>query len=331
MDYELMKQTRQHFSKIGLMYFLGSLIIMGIQLLVSFLTQTFAPSLLESYDTALLISMIPTYAVSMPLMMLLIRTIPAAPKKPAVNMRIGHWFITLLICFSGMYLSNILGNIITQLIGLAKGGTVGNDLLDIVSNTGIITTIVIMVILAPVMEELIFRKLLIDRIVTYGEGTAVLMSALFFGLFHGNLNQFAYAFVLGLIFGFIYVKTRTVRYTIPLHMVINFMGSVLSMIVLRASGYEELARVMTEDPGALTSYMMEALPGLMILIAYAFLLIGATIAGLVLFFVNLKKFVCYPGTVVIPKGKRFSICILNVGMILFTLYWLARIILQLFA
>ena len=46
----------------------------------------------------------------------------------------------------------------------------------------------------------------------------MLFSGLMFGLFHGNLNQFVYAFVLGLCFGFIYVKTGNIRYTIGLHM-----------------------------------------------------------------------------------------------------------------
>lgn len=357
MNYEDLRQTRKHFSRIGLIYFLGTLLITTLQTLCNVITSLFFPSLLENPDLSLIINMIPMYVISMPLLMFLIRTfIPTAPQTGSVpassggpdpdlsggysgpqaapatqkKMTVGQWLVAFIICFAGMYISNILGTILTTLIGLAKGSMVNNGILDIVSSTGLAATILIIVILAPIMEEILFRKLLIDRIAPYGEGTAVLISGLFFGLFHGNLNQFAYAFVLGLLFGFIYVKTRNIRYTILMHMAVNFMGSVLSMFVLRASRYEELARIMTEQPEALTEYMMEALPGLMILMVYAFLLVGLTIAGVVLFFVNLRKFSCKPGVVVIPKGKRFTTCILNPGMILFSLYWIVMIILQLF-
>ena len=42
-----------------------------------------------------------------------------------------------------------------------------------------------------------FRKLLIDRIVPFGQRVAVVVSGLAFGLFHGNFYQFFYAFSLG--------------------------------------------------------------------------------------------------------------------------------------
>ena len=49
------------------------------------------------------------------------------------------------------------------------------------------------VVLAPVMEELIFRKVLIDRTIVYGDKAAVVLSGLLFGVFHGNFHQFFYA------------------------------------------------------------------------------------------------------------------------------------------
>ena len=350
MNQESLKQIRKHFSKIGLIYFLGTLLIIAVQTASGWLVLRFAPSMLENNDLALIIAMIPMYVIAMPVLILLIRTVPTTPpvtfpdaSSPdsgshspytapvsTKKMTVGQWIVAFMICFAGMYISNIIGTVITQLIGMAKGGMVNNDILNVVSSTGLLTTIAIIVIIAPVMEEILFRKLLIDRIVSCGEGTAVLISGLLFGLFHGNLNQFAYAFVLGLLFGFIYVKTRNIRYTILMHMVVNFMGSVLSMIVLRASGYEELVRIMNDQPEALTNHMMEALPGMMILMVYAFMLIGVTIAGIVLFFVNLRKFACYPGAVVVPKGKRFTTFLLNPGMLLFILFWTIKIILQLF-
>ena len=49
-----------------------------------------------------------------------------------------------------------------------------------------------------------------------------------FGLFHLNLFQFFYAFGLGLMFGYVYMRTSQLRYSIVMHMIINFNGSVLA-------------------------------------------------------------------------------------------------------
>ena len=149
-----------------------------------------------------------------------------------------------------------------------------------------------------------------------------------FGLFHGNLNQFAYAFILGVIFGFVYVKTGTIRYTILLHMIINFMGSVLGVLVLKLIDYNALMEA-SNDPEIMTAYMMSHLPQFMVYMIYCFVLLGLVIAGIVLFIVKIKQIRLEAGEVRIPKGQRFSSTILNVGMILYFIFWIIVIIYQL--
>ena len=74
-----------------------------------------------------------------------------------------------------------------------------------------------------------------------------MVSGLMFGLFHGNLNQFVYAFVLGLFLAFLYVKTGNLKITIALHMMINFVGGIVSSWLMRMidlTEYEELMQKM---------------------------------------------------------------------------------------
>lgn len=163
----------------------------------------------------------------------------------------------------------------------------------------------------------------------YGEGVAVLFSGLMFGLFHGNLNQFVYAFVLGLCFGFIYVKTGNIRYTIGLHMLVNFLGSVLGVAILKWLGDDFLS--IASDPAGMMSYMTGNFGKLIVYFIYIFLLLGVAIAGIILFIVNLKKIRFLPGMNTIPKGKRFSTTVLNVGMALYMIVWIVIIIVQLLA
>lgn len=330
MENEMMTQTKKHFSKLGLMYFLGSLIIMGIQLLTSFIIGAVDLDIFDNYDIYFLVIMLPMYAISMPIMALLIRTVPAEQPVVKKKMTVGQWFVAFIMCYAAMYLSNVIGLLLTQVIGIIKGSGVANNILNIASTTNPWTNLLVMVICAPIAEELLFRKLLIDRTVKYGEGCAVVFSGLLFGLFHGNLNQFTYAFVLGLFFGFIYVKTRNIIYSVLMHMLINFMSSVLVMSLLKACGYDELMNSMNGNPDAMMPIIMERLPQWLLFMLYMVVIFGLVIAGIILLVVNLNKFTCKPGEITVPKGKRFTTYILNVGMILFCLLWLAQIIIQLF-
>lgn len=86
--------------------------------------------------------------------------------------------------------------------------------------------ILLAIIGAPIVEETIFRKLIIDKVAHHGEALAVLVSALLFGLMHGNLAQFFLAFFVGIVFGIVYIKTRNIFYTMGLHCLMNTFASI---------------------------------------------------------------------------------------------------------
>lgn len=65
----------------------------------------------------------------------------------------------------------------------------------------------------------------------YGARISVFLSALMFALFHGNLSQFFYAFLLGGFFAVVYIKTGNIIYPIILHMAANLSGSVVGVIM----------------------------------------------------------------------------------------------------
>lgn len=321
-----LKQTRRHFSKLGLMFLFGTLIIYGIQIVASVIANAVNPALLESTSYALLITMIPMYVIAMPLMALLIRTVPAVTLTKK-KMTPGQWILAFLMCYGGMFASNYVGVLLTQLIGIIKGSAVSNTITEIATSSSIWVNLFIMVICAPVAEELLFRKMIIDRTVKYGEATAVLFSGLMFGLFHGNLNQFVYAFVLGLFFGFIYVKTGNIIYTILLHMLVNFFGSIVGVILLNWLGDDFINAL--SDPASVMTYMMSNMTKILVYFAYAIAIFAIALTGIVLLIVNARKIHFQPGEVTIPKGKRFTTTVLNIGMGIYFLFWIVMIILQL--
>lgn len=326
---EELKAARRHFSRIGLSYLIGTALFFGIQYLAIYLAGLLRPELLKNGNTYLLTYMLPTYLISMPALYLIVKRIPAkAPERRA--MKPGHFVLAAIMAFALMYAVNLVGVIITTLIGFFKQSQVQNGLMGIVMTTNPLVMLLIMVICAPIMEELLFRKLIVDRTVRYGQGVAVVLSGLMFGLFHGNLNQFLYATALGMFLAFLYVKTGNLKITIAIHMLVNLMGSVVSSSVLKLLDMEELLRAQaggTRD-GAMTEYVFTHMAGLMIYIGYAFLILGITIAGgvLLIVFAAKRRFTLERGEVVIPRGKRFRTVILNVGMTVYCVVWIGMIV-----
>ena len=101
-------------------------------------------------------------------------------------------------------------------------------------------TWVLAVVVAPVFEELIFRKLVLDRIGGFGEAPAALCSALIFGLAHQNAGQFFLAFLLGILFARIYLRTGRIVYTMVLHFIINLTATFDEVGLLLWGGSFEL-------------------------------------------------------------------------------------------
>ena len=78
------------------------------------------------------------------------------------------------------------------------------------------------VVAAPVFEELIFRGIILDGFLKrYSPWKSILLSALIFGVAHLNPLQFINAFMLGLLMGWIYWKTRSLLLTMLIHFVNN--------------------------------------------------------------------------------------------------------------
>ncbi len=156
------------------------------------------------------------------------------------------FFVTLIACMGAAYLLNFVG----ILLNLAIGSVTGRSLFDMnpVMEMSMDMTpdmILYTVIVGPFMEELMFRGMLLKRARVFGDRTAVVFTAVMFGLMHGNLAQFLYAVGIGLIFGYVAVKTNGIRYTVLMHMLVNSYSVVLVLLeeVFMAVGGELLIGV----------------------------------------------------------------------------------------
>lgn len=147
----------------------------------------------------------------------------------SMNQYIRSIFMMFPIAFGLNYLSTLLASALS-------GGEAENSIGQLLGGDNIAAMIMVAV-LAPIFEELVFRKLIIDRTIRYGELMSIVFSSLAFGLFHCNLYQVFYAFVLGLILGYVYVRTGNIILTIIMHMCVNASSSVLAPLAPQVYEY----------------------------------------------------------------------------------------------
>ena len=77
------------------------------------------------------------------------------------------------------------------------------------------------VVIPPIVEEMLFRGVVLQSLKRYGDGFAIVVSAIFFGLYHGNPIQFVFAFFSGLVLGYVVIRTGSLLPSILIHLINN--------------------------------------------------------------------------------------------------------------
>ena len=315
---ERIKEMQKTAAKIGWKYALFGLV-------VSILQIVYAEVLPEAWHykswAQFVQIIIPMYVLGFPFLVLLTHKMPVT-KIEKKKMGFWKWVLCVLIgagiCGVGSIIGTIINWVLTIPFGVGADET--NALANMMIDSNPFWRILTVGILAPIVEELIFRKLLIDRVVKHGEFLAIMLSGLMFGMFHGNFAQVFFATGLGLFWAFIYVKTGKVWYTIALHMTINLTTSVINLYLVEMylEKYELLLdpnymnNVMAGDPATL-----EAIGIMCIFLLWMGFLGLLAFAGVILFFVFIKKFRLNPNADGISKGCQFGKGVFSWGVILF--------------
>lgn len=108
--------------------------------------------------------------------------------------------------------------------------------------TGTLTTVVSVCLIAPVVEEMLFRGILLRAFLErYPRGLAIAYSALFFGAAHLNIYQFVLAFGLGLLLGWLYERSRSLVPCIALHAALNSTVIALELAAPQSAAFDPWA------------------------------------------------------------------------------------------
>lgn len=304
-----MMKDKKVFSHAGLSLFLLVLVITVVQIAMSVVVAFLCPEALLTTEFSLVAVFLSTDVIGFAVYYLLMRMpkeerLLLEKKYERKKMSGKDFAVVFIICMAATYLFNIVSNVITYVIGLIRQSPVVNPLNTVIGTDHLLLQIFVICIAAPVVEEIIFRKLLLDRVRPYGDKFAIWFTALMFALLHGNLSQVLYALALGMIFAYIVLRTNDIRYSIALHVMINLIGST-AIPMMTAGG----------------DMILAAVAGLIIL---AFL-----IAGVVLFLLNIKRIELEEGEIQLEKRGRFKMVYLNAGMVLYLLASLSMFVMSL--
>lgn len=260
----------------------------------------------------LLLSNLPLYAIAMPLSLLVFRNVPRLATK-RFDMSPGTFIKLFVAIVPIMYIGAIIGN----LVSAPFSGDDQDTLESALANTDYFSLFLLTCVCAPIFEEWIFRKEIIDRTRKYGEKTAIVVSALCFGLFHGNVRQFFYAFGLGLIFGYMYVRTSKLWYSMLMHALVNLNGGVISIWVTSQIDDKALMRAMEQSNDAAMREVQRQMGGLIIVGVYVLIMLALFIVGIVILVRNRKRFVFFDAPEQLEQGTGVKTALGNPGMIVF--------------
>lgn len=298
--------VKQCFSRIGAAYFTLAALTILLQGVLVMAFELAAPELTSAPWYIWVVSLVPMYLIAMPVCAAMLGRIPQAEAEQA-KLGVGGFFKWLLISFGVMYAGSLLGQLVMSALRAGFGIEPTTLVNDMISQSSMLMSFVGTVLCAPVMEELMFRKLLIDRVRPFGDKLAVVLSGLMFGLFHGNFEQFFYAAGVGMVFAYVYIRTGRLRYAIALHMCVNFSGAVVAPLVVYSAA----------DVG--NGIGPEMAYGLMVMGLYVLVLLAVSVSGIVLLVKERRKMLFSEGPCPIRPGWRVRTVLWTGGMIAFVL------------
>ena len=106
-----------------------------------------------------------------------------------------------------MYLTNLISVFLNLILTIIKGKDI-EPCTSMLFSRELYSNLLYASIGAPIVEELIFRKILLDKVRRFGDIPAILITGIAFGLFHMNIAQMFYTTVLGFIFAYVTIKNK---------------------------------------------------------------------------------------------------------------------------
>ena len=278
-------------NRVGIRYALFALIAMPGQIVIALIMKKVCPEFLTDNlaNISLILPIVLLDIIGFPLLLLLLKKLPKGETEKE-KLGAGGFLQCLFVCYFLALIGMLIGTVVSFAIGASEV-----NIADVIVGSSVLPRVLYVGILAPIFEELIFRKLLIDHLLPRGKFFAIFVSALSFGLFHGNFNQFFFATFLGLVFGYVYVKTGKIYYSMGFHFIINM--TTTAVVTLITSKYD-----------------LNSSEGIMFLGLYVMYFLVMAVAGAVVFFARIKKITLVEESEEVTRGGSFKAAFTSPGL-----------------
>lgn len=253
----------------------------------------------EHYTTIyLLMNSFNVCVVGTVVLLILLRRLPAV-KIEKRKLKFKQLILLIMMMYGLTQVGSMMGMPVDTILSLPSAFNSGADDVtkilqdNIIFSSNTFVRIICVGILPAIFEELLFRKFLIDRTIRHGEFISCAMSGIMFGLWHGNFQQFFFAFFIGVLFAFVYIRTGNIIYTMIMHASMNLVTSSVTVELLtellRRTGIDMNSGTVNTDIDP-DMVLKEIVPLLLLIILWVLILLGFQIAGFVMLIVKRKNF-----------------------------------------
>lgn len=324
--------VRKKLSILGFGLAIYTAVSLAVALIIQIAALIIDPDILDNTVFLNIVSPVALYIFALPCLLLVLYLFGIKGEAPE-RRKIGilPLFLIFVVSFGLMYIGSYVGQGVMWGFTKIVGYDYSNMLESMIDYDKMWVTFIFMCVVAPIGEEFVFRKLIIDRTHKYGGFVSILLSGLAFGLMHGNFYQFFYAFALGLVLGYLYYSTGNVWYTVAIHAGINFIGSIVTSYI--ALGTDEMSQALEtldiENTDAIMAFWGDYWFVLLAFILFFAFMVISMISAIVLPIVFRKKIVLERGKPLIARKQALSAAFLNVGVIVMILLYVFQFVLNL--
>ncbi len=235
----LSKQKKIEYVNIALLTTFGLMAL--LQLAVSFIPGVSA--LLDNYVLNIILSQSITI---LPFVILFIYCGTNVPQEIKIKkISAGSFWLTVLLAF----LIQPVLRFVNALSLCFTDNQTSEMILEISETIPFPVGLLLVAVLPAMVEEIIFRGAVYRSYRNASPGKAVLLSAFLFGLLHGNLNQFMYAFVMGIIFAFLIEASGSIVSSMIVHFITNAVSICSIYLLPRLYDYMKMAVELYKEMG----------------------------------------------------------------------------------
>ena len=210
--------------------------------------------------------------------------------------------------FPALYGVSILTNVLTMLISMLFTDADLNKSFNTVNElkadnmTCAVILFIQLAVIAPIVEEFWFRGIVMESLRPFGNGFAIFVSALLFGMTHANFQQFFYATALGICLGYIAQATKSIVTTTVMHAMFNSISGILLMFVSAEEVGDYLLSTVTGEKPEMTPIVT----AYTVYLVFIMLLMAVGILMLLFKLRKIKRYRVPKGWTELTSGQRWG-------------------------